>query len=779
MRKHSSKLAGHTDRRIVLTPARADLVDAGFTLGLMACALIGFRTTFSGSEYLIVGLAGVVLGIVIGHLANALRQPMIAVAVIAVVTFFLAGGAIALRATAIGGVLPSGSTFDVLAGQSIHGWKDLLTTLPPVASDGPLIVVPYLLGLLGGVAGFCLARRTAPSFAPVAAPLLVSVAVVLLGTSTPAARLVQGAVFAVLALAWGALRAQRRRPVGRSGSGQVVRLGTAVGLLAAAGVVGGLAGPHLPGVNTGSRTVLRSYVAPPTNLDRFPSPLAGFRKYRQPAALNTVLFRVAGLPAGQPLRIATLDSYNGTVWTASNDPGTGSDGVSDSFQRVGDPVPAPRSGRSTTYTVTLPRGGYSDVWLPTAGELTGISFSGPAAGADSSTLRYNLATGTALVLDGIGPGTSYTVHAELPDTSLPKSPQPAAGDASLEQIAAFLADKSSALGGRASSPMDRLDAIARTLSQGYYSDGIKPGQQQYLPGHYRTQLLRFLADSDIVGNDEQYAAAFALLVNSDSIGIPARVVVGAFPVDGVVRGKDVHAWVQIQLSDGTWGDILPKQFIPDPSRTPHEKPKQTQPKSVGQKVPPPVATHPKGDQLDAGSVDSSSSRDRKAAEHLASGFQLPRWVVLAAYWVGGPLAVLLFLALTIVGLKAWRRRRRRTRGTPAVRLARGWTEILDHARDLGANTQGARTRREQAATINTQRFASRVPAPDDPDDLGGLARAADAQVFGASEPGDADATQFWSNADAVRRRMSRGVGLRRRWWAAVNLTSLRTPRSQP
>jgi hypothetical protein len=129
--------------RGTLLPRRADLVDGGFLLVLAAIALSGFSTTYSGWNHVAVGLSGVVLGVLVEHLANVLDQPVITLAALTVATFFLAGGAVVLRSQAIGGVLPSAGTVCGLAEGSVNGWKQLLTTLPPVDGRG------------GAVAGAC------------------------------------------------------------------------------------------------------------------------------------------------------------------------------------------------------------------------------------------------------------------------------------------------------------------------------------------------------------------------------------------------------------------------------------------------------------------------------------------------------------------------------------------------------------------------------------------------------------------------------------------------
>jgi hypothetical protein len=412
----------------------------------------------------------------------------------------------------------------------------------------------------------------------------------------------------------------------------------------------------------------------------------------------------------------------------------------------------------------VPEGGYSDVWMPEAGELTSVDFHGADAKTHALYLRYNLATNTALLPDRIQPGDSYTVHALLPDQSLPAQPTLASPDGVLGQEAAFLAQKATTLAGSSTDPMARLNRIAATLQAGYYSDGIKPNELQYLPGHYQTQLQRFLGNPRLVGDDEQYAAAFALLLDSQSVGIPARVVLGAEVHGGRVTGADVHAWVEIRLTDGSWRTISYKRFMPDEHKNPQQAP-TTQPQTaIGQKVPPPVASRPKGDQLDTNDANSRSSKiaKKKRAAAGAGGGGLPGWLVATAQWGGPPVLVVLLFCGGIVLLKTERRRRRRTRGTPASRFSTGWRELIDHARDLGVSTPAGQTRREQARALTAH-------------DVIPIARRADAHVFGPHDPHEHEVTAYWQDIDAARREMSSSMSRWRRLRAALNLTTFIAP----
>ena len=764
MSKHSNTTT--RSRLVLLSPSREDMVDGAFTLVLVMIALIGFRTTFSGSLFLVVGLLGTLLGLIIAHLANALRQPVIALAAATAVVFFLLGGAIALRGTAVAGLLPSGATLRGLAGQSVHGWKDLLTTLPPVDGDGPLLVLPYLMGLLAGVAGLCVARRSRPALAPLAVPLAVLILVILLGVNSPAALILQGAVFGAVALAWIAVRAQRLRPPLQNGSGRVARLATATGLLALSALGADVVGPHVPGADAHQRVVLRSYVAPPFDVGQYPSPLAAFRKYTKPAngsLYATELFRISGLPAGTPVRIATLDDYDGLTWRAANQPIV-AETVADTFQRVGTTIDNPARGQRVSYTVTIARG-YSGVWLPDVGALTRLQFSGADAELHATYFRYNLATGTGVVPDGLGAGDSYRASAVMADDSrLQPTDVLASAGVLVSTQSAFLRSEAVQWSGATGTTAQRVLALAQHLyTIGKYSDGEHPNER-YLPGHYQGRLGVFVNSPQVVGDDEQFAAAYALMINQ--LGAPARVVFGAIPeADGVVKGSDVHAWVEVELADGAWR-MIPTDAFMNRNSKPQQQPPQPQQQQQNVNVPPPSRVKPRSTLADADAANTTSSvSQKKTAAHGASGPTIPSWVINMGRWGGPPVGLVVLVCALIIGLKAQRRHRRRTRGTPARRLAQGWREILDHARDLGTVVPPARTRREQLALLSAHGVAD-------------LAHAADAYVFGAAEPAEEAAVAYWREVDDVRKVMSVAVGRWGRWRAALSIASLRRPATE-
>jgi hypothetical protein len=152
-------------------------------------------------------------------------------------------------------------------------------------------------------------------------PLALLVLSILLGTMAPAASAAAGAAFALVAVGYAAARAARSRPALQNGSGARTRAITGALLLALAAGGAVVLGPRLPGADASARTIWRTQLEPPFDVSQYPSPLAGYRRYTEPNAAELYdrpLYAVTGLPAGTPMRIAVLDTYDGSVWGAGN-----------------------------------------------------------------------------------------------------------------------------------------------------------------------------------------------------------------------------------------------------------------------------------------------------------------------------------------------------------------------------------------------------------------------------------------------------------------------------
>ncbi|MBT1035842.1 hypothetical protein KJY78_05725 [Canibacter sp. lx-45] len=183
-----------------------------------------------------------------------------------------------------------------------------------------------------------------------------------------------------------------------------------------------------------------------------------------------------------------------------------------------------------------------------------------------------------------------------------------------------------------------------------------------------------------VGDDEQFASAAALLARA--LGYDSRVVVGArlktdvpgVPAcrEGVCRGENIAAWVEVQNKQGEWlsYDVSPQ--IKD-------KPIST---AVGVKLPE-FNTLPPAHTLQKTSPPQNLGADGENAlePHLRYDFVAKLLVILGA--IARVLAVILPIALLLlivplIKILRWRVRRR---GEASVRVLAAWRELVDRALD--------------------------------------------------------------------------------------------------
>ena len=734
------------DLRTTLGLSRDDLVDVGFTVLLVGLALVGFRTLFFGWAWLVGAVAGVLLGLLVAHVVTAFRLPFLVTFLGLGLVYFLLGGPLVVRDHLVGGVLPSGRTLHDLGSTLVHGWKRLLTLLPPVDAQVSLAAIPFVVALLGAAVAYTVARRSRRPYAVAPAPLAVLALTIVLGTLQPAFLLGQGVLFGLGLLGWLVVRGARTRAPLQNGAGRGARAGIGTALLVLAGVLGLVVGPHLPGADDDLRRVARTNIVPPFDLAQFPSPLAGFRKYTEPneAKLwDTPLLRVEGAPAGTPLRFATLDAYDGSVWGAGSRAAQDSAQPGTAFQQVGGRVSQRGEGEPTTLRVAVPDGGYRDVWLPTVGEVTGVEFAGGRADLLASRLWLNIDTSTAIVPDRLQPGDRYTMEAVLPGTvvrgDLPEHLDVGSGDLTPDEELSFLDARIDALSGDSEDAWGQFRSIANAMKDdGAYTDGgVKNSvESYYLAGHSLGRLGQFVAATQLAGDDEQYAATLALIGNR--LSIPTRVVMGAeVPEDGVVRGKNVHAWVEVQDDRGQWVPLLSDTFLPDRNQKPNQLQSKTDEQKVGAVVPPPAGVNPPS-VLQGPDQAQNAVNLKKPPKKLFDPASWPTWLRILVFYVLLPLLVLVGLYWAIRGAKTWRRNRHARRGPTPSRIAWAWDDLMQTARTYGQRVPRQATRLEQAAAL------TRVPSAT------ALAAGANAHVFGPGVPEAAEAEAYWAEVGKAR-----------------------------
>jgi hypothetical protein len=577
-----------------------------------------------------------------------------------------------------------------------------------------------------------------------------------LGTSHPSNWPVTAVLFTVVLLVWTALRNHRGGQSVAVRSARTLRISVAAITLLAAGAVAAAAEPAAPGADGAGRSILRTRVSPPLDVADYPSPLSGFRKYTKDADLlwSQRLLSVSGLPSGDLIEIAVLDDYDGSVWGAVN-PASG-----DEYLRVSSSsLPATdATGPSATVTITVDAGYASPtdlrVWLPTVGAVSGVTFSGTDSTRQSGNLWYDAATGSGIVTSGLQPGDTVTVHTNLEQPTLTATDQPYPSGSLTDGYQAQFASRAAAWDQGATGPIAQVEAIASYLRRnGAYSDG-GAGQGEYLPGHGIGRLTTFLNGRQPVGDDEQYAAALALM--AESLGLRTRVVFGAVPeAGGIVRGSDIHAWVQVRIASGAWANIPYTQFVPDPSKAPRPQPKQNAQQASGTVVPPPDSAQAPSSPVGSGANTPGSVRAKAPSQVL------PSWLGHVLRFLGliaSPLLAVLFVVGLIRGAKELRRRRRRTRGSASGRFATGWLDLIDHGRDLGIAVPAGLTRRQQAECLPISESAA-------------LAHQADAAVYGPGDPAEEAGAAYWLRLGRARTELSRRAGRRGRLRAAFSLGS--------
>ncbi|SDS23411.1 transglutaminase family protein [Agrococcus carbonis] len=724
------------------TTAQA-LIDCGAILIVGLAATLSFGPVFGGVAYLAAGLGGTLLGIAVGVVTSLrpLRGWLLTAAGV-VLALVLFGPALAVPRKALGGVLPTLEAWQELLLGVVFSWKGLLTAEPPAEGFPSLLVVPFLTLLVCSAVATVLAlrlRRGAPfAMLPGVVALVVGIA---FGTKIAFWPAALGIVVAGVIVGWCAWR----RASWRSGLNEDVevtndsrfrgrarrqRTRGAVGMVAAALLVGGLI--SLP-IQPQSRAVLRDTVEPPIELAEYPSPLAGFRNWYKNYE-DTPLMTVSGMPEGSRLRLATFDYYDGTVYAVA---GSQQSSGSGSFARIGDEVLVQQSGTPATVRVEVQD--YSGIWVPEVGYIQSLRFGGEREAALQSSLHYNGQTGTAIALEGLGPGDSYELEAIVPAQPEHEELEGARiTDVQLPDpvvVPDLLQAWVSTWGNEGQDQLENLLNMQRLMQNGSFSHGLEDDTIPSLAGHGAARLQAMFERDVLVGDDEQYATAFALAL--ERINVPARVVMGLYPDDGFtgssdpveLTGGDVHAWVEVPFEGHGWVRFDPTppedndDIQPEPEPEPDPKPQVLQP---------PQPPEEPADMSPDTVADEGQEEDDEVED---TSWMLWLWIG------GGSLLLVLLLAspfLVVGAIKAARWRRRYRAARESDRLSGGWHEVVDHAVDLGLPVPAGVTRREVAGAVEARYPRSRATE---------IGEFVDEGVFGPGEPVKEDVDAFWRDVD--------------------------------
>jgi len=796
-------------------------VNTGILLALVAVGAIAAWPIYESSRFVILVVVSTVLAIGISLLGMLRGFGWLTVLFITLGVYLLVGVFVAVPSAFTGGTIVS-AWLDLVT-STVFAWKELITIALPVGDYQSLLVPAFAVFLGGTTAALSIAWRSKRAYA-LALPFLLVILLFgiafgsgtasdsapVLGLSVSAPReFVLGLVAFMIGLGFLLWRVQNsRRNALRSAqvsagirqarpaiASLVRRVALAVVIVLVAVVSAAAVTPAI-GADQ-QREVLRSNIDPDVNLREYISPLSQYRKYFETDLYNSELFSVkadAGLQAR--VRLAVLSYYDGQVYRVIDPDGSGTPADS-SFVRVPYRL-NPAAGAGAEQKLTINVDAYSGVWVPTVGDLVSVGFTGDGAPALTDGFFYNTGTSSAIELDRLGAGDSYTLDAVVPevDTDLASLGAPT----TTIDPAAELEFPPSLVAWVKAQPDLQVDGeglatlIERLRARGYLSHAIGAADddkntawttalgdytfKQSLSGHSADRigtLFQSLLDKQnsttdtddvqlvaAVGDDEQFAVAAALLAKY--FGYTSRIVLGfalgdsTNPesaiqpcLDDICRGKNLSAWVEIQDASGSWhtADVTPQYKNPlDPVNKNTKDPENgtdVLPDSVSEQQPP-----------DA----NPSGGDGDNADNADNGVDLA-WLVATLKIVGlSLLGLLIVLApfITILLAKSRRRRDRRQNGAAEAQIVGGWDEYVDAALDHGRPAPSSETRVELARSYESPQGVV-------------LATIADRAVFGALDPDENESEVFWRIVDEERRQFSAGMTRWQRWKAAVSLRS--------
>ena len=738
------------------------LIDTVAAMAMLLLVTIAWLPAYGNGWVWMASLGSGAIGAAIAIVTALRRWDVLRTGALVVIAYFLFGTFLAMPSAGLYLAVPTPRSLVGLVQGPMFGWKAMLTLQPPIGETGFLYVPVVLVGLVSVFGSVSLSLRSgkpALAPAPVVAALLLAF---LMGVNTSYLPLPVGLAALFFVTVWTTYRrAQQRRSLIIGGG--IVRWPQLLAGAMVIALVTGMVTVIRPALDTtGPRRTVRELVTQPLDVQRYPSPLQGFRLNLTDSKTQT-LFTVQGAPAGTRIRIATLDGYDGYTYTVSNSTSPGAD--SGTFQRIGSRVIDATSGKQVTVTVTVKT--LSGVWVPTVGKTLQLAFSGSHGIALDDSFHYNQSSGTGLVTTGLAEGDSYTETAVIP--TQPTKDQilnASAGSISLpaaDPIPDTVRDLAAKWAGLASGSNAGalVTAYAEQLKLGYYSNGVGADETASWAGHNVGRISDLLKNTEqMVGDEEQYSVALALLARA--AGIPARVSYGyTVPAaDGAVRGSDVTAWTEVYLAGYGW-----VAFDPTPSKDRRLKSLSQTPQSV----PRPQVENPPPPPQKPGSLEQDTTPPGSAPDPLKSPFQIDWGLIGTVAAVGGiPLIFIVLPIAVVIGLKMRRRRTRMSSDNLVARVAGGWAEIIDRARDLGKSPTPSATRTEQAELLVS--LYSRLTEKADPRIL---ARQADMTVFAPDTITPGQASTYWATVDDAVGGLNRSVSVLSRIRGSLSVRSFR------
>ncbi|NHB85255.1 hypothetical protein G7085_13125 [Tessaracoccus sp. HDW20] len=342
-----------------------------------------------GTPWLFVTVLGFgIVGMGIGVLSALRRLNTLATVGIATLAWFLFGGFLVMPSSTISWVVPTGRTLYGLLVGPVTAWRDMLTLAPPIGETFNLLTVPGLVGLVAGLIGALVSLRSRVPMLAWVAPAFGYLIGAVVGSDTAFRPVLVGVAFFLTVLLWTTYRrAVTRGPSPGTPAGSVPCAGSSGGNRRGGGALTVGLVPLLAG--GAERDNVRAAIEPPINLQRYASPLQGYRANITERRESKVL-TVVGAVEGDIIRLATLDEYDGLSYNVASLDDSAVEATT--FTRVGQWIADDRPGADRTVSVTIDD--YSSVWTPTLGRTRGIAFEGERRVALSENFYYNHSSGT-------------------------------------------------------------------------------------------------------------------------------------------------------------------------------------------------------------------------------------------------------------------------------------------------------------------------------------------------------------------------------------------------
>lgn len=479
----------------------------------------------------------------------------------------------------------------------------------------------------------------------------------------------------------------------------------------------------------------------------------------------------------QPLRVVTVDSFDGGLWRPAERGGTqrlGSRGALDAPQGLAPGTPVEE------HTLQAEVQTLRQEYLPLPYPVSEVDVEGEWD-VDQATATVTGARGTRTE-----PGQRYSVGYQqvVPDAAAlaaapPPPPEVLSSYATApDDLPPAIAEAAAAVTAGAGTDYDRAVAL---------QDWLKGDDFTYTtelpPPTTESALADFLTDRR--GYCVHFASAMAVMART--LGIPARVAVGFLPgrptPDGYrVSASDAHAWPELYFEGAGW-----TRFEPTPSRG--TVPSWTVPAVDGAEQP-----QAPDQGVDAAPQQSPEDAQAPAPQQDAGGTDtgagtgttpLTTGVVVGA----AALALVLLLLAMPAAARRWRSDRRWRRavthdadGGAAAEAA--WADLVERLGDLGVAPPVSATPRQVRAAVLARLGgegsgpSSVAPARREPgaeSSLSGLVSALERSRYGSTttlERGRGLRHDALGVERAVRATLGRRQALLARWWPASGRATL-------